>query len=1435
MNKFFLFIYLLLSLILLASFVTHTTAYVFESFKEDLREYLQEIVSNKFGYRLLSYSGFSQASFQDITLTKSDLLQDLSALVRTTKIDFNLRSALSGSSVGLLKNVSLNGLDLNINMRNEKKSDRDFFSRAMQFLNYIATYIPNSGSLQGKSLHITVHFPSYTLLAEDVSFRIVIQKDSKVSFSAVIPLVLRNADRTTPFFSSIIRVSFEFEKGFHISQGNVIVSNLQVFSNRIATQYIHFMKTNDVMTFFTPQDSAQVISLQGKINLSSYQWAISFSTNNALLSTIVLRPANASRFFYYLLANRIDSSFTAEGSNNTIRYQFLLHSGEKFSDMASLHMDLNGNQDYLSINEMTYTYLDGLVDASGSFHFSDMSLQASFRVDNLSISKQTAPVNGIFKVYNDPVTKTIMWNTKRLRVADTVFTGASFSLQYADQTTFRFLLNEYGMLRTVKGQIKVEKKHYLAAQVSLNKLSIHSLQNIAATLLQKNNFWYAHLVGFPLNAQVSSTMEFSVQRLDWELYIPHLRVWNYNDNKTSIAFSTKLSPSIIEVSDIDLILYGKRLIKKGTFLLKRDMFSAHLLTRENKKYTITGNATYQDITLRVVPFTNQTPKSDLADAGIMVRISPKENGTWMGSIQAKKFPLFWRKKRVYFDTHETVTWGNNQWQLYVPYFRLSTEDIGNLFSLRANLTHNGGKIYEVSLTTPKGSVLMGGGRLSLENNIFSSLRLHLSDTEEAFVELDVENKKENIFYTFSVQNIPFNYFVNSFSGVGNCFVSYDGRAKILTGKLGYTFPGNDAIFLKSNFSWDGKDIVLSKLRGRKNEKHIATDEIRISLKTHAITGLFYYKNDLSNMSNEIVLQGNLDNGTEYSLNTLLYSPFEIFFKTVSPMGQSPVAFNTISISRSPIFLRIFVDENTFFLYHFEKQKFHFALNKSESLHVSGEGSIGNVFKTTIHISNIDVGKLGGISLGSFLSFHSGKIRGDLTISGSLNDPDVHGTIQYSEMRGNTVFSPSPVGPAQAVIRFQGKKVTILPFYFANGAGYGKLSAEFLFEKRELQQFSFRLQAEESPGLNIHYIFGTVDANGFVTGEIRVGWEKDKGITLTGDITTGDAQFSLVEVMEYPEIDKMNLLVRAGRANSFTWPKTGTPVVRGYLEPHDYIRIFASSNDDIRIKGDLGLRGGEIMYFNRLFLVKDGNLYFDTSKLSIAPLLTVKAEARVRDTEEHQTVRIYLQTTNSPVTDLSPTFSSNPPLPPYKIVQLLGDNLYEGDVLSGYFKISDALAATVDHYGGVSQGIKKFESFMRDILKVDVFTLRTPLIRNLFRSTILLLHTPLGGGRSNSDAVSASSESFLRANYTPFNISYLLDDTTLTLGRYLGKDVFVEFSLALDTSGYRYEKFSTLKVNTEFRMEFNTPFFFLEWIFSPRNRASFFVPDNKISLSWKVSY
>jgi hypothetical protein len=124
-------------------------------------------------------------------------------------------------------------------------------------------------------------------------------------------------------------------------------------------------------------------------------------------------------------------------------------------------------------------------------------------------------------------------------------------------------------------------------------------------------------------------------------------------------------------------------------------------------------------------------------------------------------------------------------------------------------------------------------------------------------------------------------------------------------------------------------------------------------------------------------------------------------------------------------------------------------------------------------------------------------------------------------------------------------------------------------------------------------------------------------------------------------------------------------------------------------------------------------------------------------------------------------------------------------------------------------LRPFEQRVRELLGLDMFSVRTQVIQNLVAEKVLGLE-----------------------GVNP------LDNTSLSLGKYLGDDLFLEMLVRLQASrgpsGLLLPGHG-LTSEIELNLEWDTPFFLLEWSFLPRNPDALFLTDNSLALRWRYTY
>jgi translocation and assembly module TamB len=357
-------------------------------------------------------------------------------------------------------------------------------------------------------------------------------------------------------------------------------------------------------------------------------------------------------------------------------------------------------------------------------------------------------------------------------------------------------------------------------------------------------------------------------------------------------------------------------------------------------------------------------------------------------------------------------------------------------------------------------------------------------------------------------------------------------------------------------------------------------------------------------------------------------------------------------------------------------------------------------------------------------------------------------------------------------------------------------------------------------------FQGVAVDGFATGSVTVAGEAGT-ILITGDVTATSTEITLSERPQGPRESgpgsdlRVDMTVRTARGVQFLWPTNTFPILRGFADANEAVRIrHESASNTFSVTGGVEIQGGEVFYFDRSFYIREGRITFEEDEQGFDPLLSVNAE--IREVADEGPIEIYLVADERPLSQFTPRWRSDPPLSEASILALLGGNVFVGQG-GDPIDIGDAVLLGSDVLSQFAI-IRGFESSVRETLQLDLFSVRTQLFQNLLRGVI----SPDQRYRDGDYPLD---------NTTP-SLGQYLDNTTLFMGKYLGTDLFLELLVQLrasEASALEPRSLAGIEMEAEFGLEWQTPFFLLEWNFFPRDPSTLFLADNTISFSWEYSY
>jgi hypothetical protein len=452
---------------------------------------------------------------------------------------------------------------------------------------------------------------------------------------------------------------------------------------------------------------------------------------------------------------------------------------------------------------------------------------------------------------------------------------------------------------------------------------------------------------------------------------------------------------------------------------------------------------------------------------------------------------------------------------------------------------------------------------------------------------------------------------------------------------------------------------------------------------------------------------------------------------------------------------------------------------------------------------------------------SGTAMGSLQIRGPLNNPEFYGRVQGENLRMQVPqFLAADIVPVDMGLVFDGDEIRFTDVSASCGKGQGVVSGQFLLEKWRPVSFSLNITAARDRPLPFRFDLGGVLARGTASGMLKIVMS-DMVVNVSGDLIAQETEISLnaAEIAASQQGDAWGTLdmpviadigITAGRKVDFLWPTREFPILQAYADLGAKTRIFVNSQDrSFNFTGDVRLRSGEVFYFERSFYIRSGMLSFKEDQSNFNPRITVRAETRDRANSGPVTISMVVD--NAPLQSFVPRFESSPALSQTEILSLLGQNFVgaagsDGSVSAPFLSSSADLLAQ-------SQVMRRVQGVLRDLLHLDMFSVRTQFIQRAAFGFMGLQDQPV-------DRIGWVGNYF--------------DNTSVFIGKYIGSEMFAQAMLSL-----RYDEnkqtFGGYTFEPDFGIELRSPLGNIRWNLVPTHPENWYLDDCSFTISWNFSF
>lgn len=472
-------------------------------------------------------------------------------------------------------------------------------------------------------------------------------------------------------------------------------------------------------------------------------------------------------------------------------------------------------------------------------------------------------------------------------------------------------------------------------------------------------------------------------------------------------------------------------------------------------------------------------------------------------------------------------------------------------------------------------------------------------------------------------------------------------------------------------------------------------------------------------------------------------------------------------------------------------------------------------------------------------FNDGYISGDIRILGDFEKPSFYGSVSAKllNMRvfwvpGYDLITNNLVGTIiDDQLRLARSKVHAIDRE-EGGIIQASVGATLSLDEWPSVKYVLDIRIPEGKGVRVEVpvlsagvnILGKAYGQLFVSGDNAV-------TTLSGDLDVYDTtiyasivkKYALHRYDPYEPVDyysgaRFDLNFITHQNVNVVYPNDDNPVIRAQIADNQRFKFFSDFiTEEIYFDGDIKIRGGEILYVQKNFIIKEGSILNRTfgKKKSFDPVFNLKAKLSELD-ENNQRIDIYLILNNSTLNSLSPYFESIPYKSNNDILKILGMNLIDAGSRNNANLSSVFVAATdiLSQIGFVNLDSKSsLTNIIKETFALDIFSIRSSFLSNIV-----------------SDVFATNSSINPLARY--------LHNTTIYLGKYLLDNLFLEMFINLHTKDDDNPSTifftNNLKVDLELSLDWETPMATFTLFSTPKELSisSFF---NNIGFSISKSF
>jgi len=464
----------------------------------------------------------------------------------------------------------------------------------------------------------------------------------------------------------------------------------------------------------------------------------------------------------------------------------------------------------------------------------------------------------------------------------------------------------------------------------------------------------------------------------------------------------------------------------------------------------------------------------------------------------------------------------------------------------------------------------------------------------------------------------------------------------------------------------------------------------------------------------------------------------------------------------------------------------------------------------------------------YVGVEGGLLDGEIQLKGTKTKPEYYGRLNlYYGIVDLPQYLQEKITNITGIIVADKNKILVnnVNGVVRNGNAHGY--GEVVFNGLKFEGYSFKLNSDMVPAL---IKAGPVDARGWGLVENFTIEARDGSFNFIADLLIDQAEINLASLIggdgrknsDPPKTIPINVFInfKAGKK-----VKVNYPIIKGNIKEGDVFTVkYIGSEPNIYLGGLVGLDKGEINYFNKSFKIEKATFQFDENDPKINPYVNISSFYRTRDTKGEQ-VKINLN-----VQDRLLSFKTIFTAIPYKSTEDINT------------LIGVAIATNTDNNfqnTNNNQNLNNLDNNQISQLNSDTIASNQNLdtiinTTNYFSNAFLFSPIENNIKRvTGLDTFSMNTEFFGNIIKSNTNLLDVLDNSSLTIGKYLSNEIYLGSSMTFKKKRTLQDMFflpfqdKNYGLNLQFMLQVELPYVSFGYSFIPK--------ENIINSDHKISF